>query len=113
MWQLWSPAGTTDNYLCMLPGVGQPVNRRHTSSQAGLQVPDISSLVPHLQQEWGHDAVAHLGSIISMPESARGLRDQRHVQVQVSHTGDRQQMHSRWTMGKWSLCQWQTSMRLQ
>ena len=39
-----------------------------SGEQAG---PNISRLAPHLQQEWDHEANAHLGSIIIAPQSNR------------------------------------------
>ena len=40
----------------------------NSGEQAGL---DISRLAPYLQQEWDHEANAHLGSIIIAPQSNR------------------------------------------
>ena len=40
----------------------------HSGEQDG---PDISRLAPHLQEEWDHEANAHLGSIIIAPKSSR------------------------------------------
>lgn len=50
---------------CVGPHVGKPYKLKQRN------VPDISRLAPHLQQEWDQAANAHLGSIIVTPQSGR------------------------------------------